>query len=643
MRPENEIKGLGGEPKSLWPKSVFRGTAIESLKPDSAAHDRVLGYLTERLQRSEKAMNNFESRWKAAEVRTQTYIRRSDFEKVLETLNKRGDPSRPLNITVPYVFSTLNSIVTYLMHTFVARRPMFVVETNKEENVQNARMMENLLQHNAEHEKLIKKFRQFFWDGELYGVGIMRTEWKTETGVRSVLRPKTRQVLGVDVTSFFGEPEVEEQAEEYTAFQGTGVTNIEPQNFFPDPSVPMSEVSQDGEFVFWRQNIGKHILLKEQSAGSLRYINYIPSNTSTDDSNDSDRGRVANSPTDRRRGGNALTDSNLIEVHFCSIDLIPRELGLGEETDVRKWIFAIGNRQQILMAEPLTNNHRRHPVVISEPYTLGYELGQPSIADYLGPLQDLMSWYANSHVHNVRTSLNNMFLYNPQMVNENDIKNPAPGKGIRMLPAAFGTDTDRFFRQLDVRDVTARHLDDLQSFTRIADVMSGVNDNIRGAPEPDSSRRTASEVRISAQSAASRLADHARLISSQAITELTMMMCVNYQQYLSEEFYIRVVGNKGIRTPLAVNRDTIAGDFTYPVHDGTLPIDKAAIVDSWKEIFQAVSADPLLRQQHDLSAMLDWIATTSGVSNLKDFKVQQQVGEPGEGSVPLNEIIGGLA
>jgi len=196
---------------------------------------------------------------------------------------------------------------------------------------------------------------------------------------------------------------------------------------------------------------------------------------------------------------------------------------------------------------------------------------------------------------------------------------------------------------LDVRDVTANHMADLQGFTRIADVLSGVNDNIRGIEEQDSSRRTASEVRISAQSAASRLADHARLISSQAITDLAMMMCVNYQQFLSEEFYLRLTGSDGLQVPMAINRDSVAGDFTFPIHDGTLPTDKVALVNVWKEIFQAIAPDPELRQQFDLGAMLDWIAKESGATNLKDFQVNVAVGEPSSSDIPVGDIASQLA
>ncbi len=642
-KPKNKDIGLSGKAKTEWPSQLKTEKAIDGLAPGSDAHREVLDYLMKRLSASERSMENFCPRWTAAEIRAQSYIKKSNFEAIIKNFNDKGEPPRPLNITVPYIFSTINSIVTYLMHTFTRRRPMFQIDTHKDEYIKAARVMEGVLQFNAEHERMAKKLRQFFWDGELYGVAVLRTEWKTETSKRTSLRPKPQTILGLDVSFALGESgETEEITEEYMSFQGTSVQNIAPEHFFPDPTVPMSEVSREGEYVFWKQHFGKHMLLKEQSAGRLKWVNYIPSQSASDEQNDdSRRGLLANSPSSGDEV-NDIEEKNRVDVHFCSIDIIPRELGLSSSMDVEKWVFAVANRQQILMAEKLDHNHNLHPVLVSEPYTLGYELGQPSIADHLGPLQDLISWYANSHVHNVRTSLNNMFLYNPQMINEQDIANPAPGKGIRILPTAIGTDTEKFFRQLDVRDVTANHLADLQNFTRIADVMSGVNDNIRGVEEPNSSRRTASEVRISAQSAASRLADHAQLISSPAISDLSMMMCVNYQQFLSEEFYVRVVGEKGLRTPLAINRDSIAGDFTFPTHDGTLPTDKVALVEVWKEIFTAIAPDPQLRQQYDLAAILDWMASESGADNLRDFKVQVQAGEPQQGQVPLAELAGQL-
>ena len=74
-----------------------------------------------------------------------------------------------LTIQVPYMFSTINTIVTYLFHTFCARKPMFQVNTYKQETMKSAQTIETVLQYNADAKRLIKQLYKFLWDGQVYG------------------------------------------------------------------------------------------------------------------------------------------------------------------------------------------------------------------------------------------------------------------------------------------------------------------------------------------------------------------------------------------------------------------------------------------------------------------------------------------
>ena len=39
---------------------------------------------------------------------------------------------------------------------------------------------------------------------------------------------------------------------------------------------------------------------------------------------------------------------------------------------------------------------------------------------------------------------------------------------------------------------------------------------------------------------------------------------------------------------ITLQPDQIVGDFYYPINDGTLPLDRVALLDIWQQIFQAV-------------------------------------------------------
>lgn len=621
--------------------------AIDLLRPQSSHHTYVLNYLMERIRASESAMSKFYDRWSYAEKRTQAYINVSDYEKLLKEVNDKRGPVSITSVTVPYTFSTIQSIVTYLVHVFCGRKPMFSVGTYKGDQAA-ARMMELALQYNCDHVRLIKQLFQYFNDGELYGVGILKTQWRQKRAMRTVWKAQRPQLFGLDLP--WGQPTRVRSKEMRIVFEGTDVTAIDPFMFFPDPRVPMQEVSRKGEFVAWRSFEGKLNLLKAEEEGLVSWVRDIPKGVSSQYNGSSSRGSLSGGDSHAGSRDAAYVNHSLkdaIQVDQISIEIIPRKLGLGMSESPEKWLFSIGNKGQIIQAEPLDADHGQHPVAIIEPYTLGYGFGQPGISDYLGPMQDSISWFINSHIHNVRSALNNMFIVDPSMVEMQDLKNPEPGKLIRLKKAAYGQDVRQVFQQLQVQDITRSHVTDLDLFIRMGDTLSAVNDNIRGVQD-SGGRKTATEVRASGESAASRLAAHAKLISSQGITDLAEQMAINMQQNLSEEFMVQVIGPKGVMELQKVIPEMLVGDFHFPVNDGTLPLDRVAMLDVWKELYLGIAQDPQLRQQYNMTGLFEFIAELGGAQNLERFRmdivpdqVQQQQIQAGN-ALPLDQALQGL-
>jgi hypothetical protein len=388
----------------------------------------------------------------------------------------------------------------------------------------------------------------------------------------------------------------------------------------------MSEVNKRGEYVWWRSFEGKHHLKKEEAAGTFKWIDSIVQssnhqhNPDTDDTSDRDLISRGIAHPGLSTANENLSTISYYEIMQGSVEVIPAELGLGEQTTPQKWVFAIGNRNQIIQAEPLDLDHDMHPVVVNEPYTLGYGFGQPGMADYLNPIQDLLSWFVNSHMDNVKTALNNMFVVDPSMVEIQDMKKPGAGKIIRLKKAAYGQDVRQALSQLPVTDITTGHIKDFETIIRVGDGLSSVTDNVRGL-QSSGGRKTATEIRTSGEAAASRLAANARLISAQALVDLAEQMSMNTQQNMSQEFYLQLVGRDGLTTPVHITPEHITGDFHYPVHDGTLPIDRVAMLDVWKEIFLGIAQDPEMRQQYNMLAIFEHMAELGGAKNLKQFRV----------------------
>ena len=180
---EHAMDGLEGDAPSEA-KDLER--PIDKLKPKSDEHQKVLQYLLDRLNYSERTMSTFYSRWNYNEQKLQAYINLPDYEKALAASNKTGAPPQITSIVVPYSYATIWTIVTYMVHTFCGRKPMFQVSSYKQETAENAQYMETVLQYNADHTRLILALIQWFLDAETYGVGAMRCLWNEEKAYRSV-------------------------------------------------------------------------------------------------------------------------------------------------------------------------------------------------------------------------------------------------------------------------------------------------------------------------------------------------------------------------------------------------------------------------------------------------------------------------
>jgi hypothetical protein len=614
--------GLGSESEKDWPTvSATQADvpAIDRLTPGSALHEKTLTYLLDRLKISEDEMSKFHPRWEAGERRSQAYINLTDWDKRLKELNESSAPPEVVNVVVPYSFATQATVVTYLVHTFCGRKPILQVGSYKAETMKSAQNMEQVLQYNADHMRLIKHLFQFFQDGEQYGLSVLRTRWKTEKSQRTVWKTGIKY-------GFMNIPigmESQKVKEERVTYSGNEAAAIDPFMFFPDPRVPMNEVNKRGEFVFWRSFDGKHTLLRAEAAGELKHVQHagqMPSSRGANDGNSS-RSLAANGTAQPGRDTADAKTKNYIQVDQGTVDIIPRELGLGTSNKVERWLFTILNKKQIVQAEKLDNDHGMHPVVVSEPYSQGYGFGHLGLSDYLAPTQDTLSWLINSHMDNVKNVLNDMLIVNPNMIEMQDITNPGPGRLIRLKSTFPGGDVRQAVSQLNIHDVTQNHLQDFALFMRMGDVLSSVNDNIRGL-QTTGGRKTATEVRTSAEAASSRLASHAQHISSQALVDLASQFSLNTQQYLDEDFYIDIVGEKGKEAPIHITPEMLVGDFHYPVNDGTLPMDKVAMLDVWKEIFLGVAGDEQLRQQFDITEIFTHVAELGGAKNIDQFKIQ---------------------
>lgn len=621
---------------------------IDLLTPGSDHHEYVLNYLLARLRQAEERMTQFYSRWQIAERKFQAYLSLPNYEQMLKDMNNNSSPPAPAIIVFPYNYASISTAVTYFMKAFCGKKPFFPLGADSFEASEIIRFMEAMTQKHLDATSGVMKIFQIALDGELYGVGAVRCTWKTRRGRRRVVRalsPAERLSFSANPS---GMPSLVRDHEERIVWQGNDLLNIDPYMFFPDPNVPMHLVSEKGEYVFWREFLGKHILIQGQKEGGLKYVDTVePSTGSQHDSrwyNLSQRSLIssgqAHAGENTARGSERINNTYMVDQG--SVEIIPSELGLGPEDYPVKYIFTILNKSQIVQAEPLDLDHGRHPVEVSEPHTMGYGFGQPAMGDYIGPIQDLLSWFIDSHVYNVRSALNNQWLYDPSKIDVKSLKYPQPGKFIPLKPTAYGQDVRAALAQFPVTDVTRNHMADLQTFVRIGDMVSSVNDPMRGVTSAGG-RRTATEVRRTDENAFGRLGERAVLISQMCLTRLAEQIVLNVQQLQDPDTWIKVIGKQNFDK---FGQQLLTADFTYRIHDGTLPLDRVASFDFWKELLLGMAQSPILTKTHSLPRVFEYVAELGGANNISSFRLMADTEIDNlvkQGNmIPLNEAPGNV-
>lgn len=606
----------------VTPDAKYLGKVDPNLSPierlaNPKHHDWVLEQLRQRIKQSELEMTKFHPRWKVAERKFQAYMSLPKYEKMLQDMNNTSKPPSPAIIVFPYQYAVISTINSYQMRVFCARRPIFPLGFTSPGSAEAAPKMETVLQYNSDKTKLIARLRQFFMDGELYGLAVLRNVWKVDTAMRTSWR-------ALSPAEALVRPDMQGRMVPIRSarkvYEGNEVTNIDPYMFLPDPSVPMAECNRRGEFMFCRDFASRIQMKVEESNGRIKYLDKLEPLMGGQDTmwyDLSNRNLVSKGQS---HAGSDIRHKKGLENIFMldhgSINIIPRDWGLGEQDRPQKFLFGVGNRKQIIQCDALDNNHDMHPFIVAEPHSMGYGFGNPSMADYLGPIQDIMSWFIDSHIYNVRAALFNMFVYDPSRIEIADLKKPGPGKMIRLKPTAIGQDVRTAITQLPVNDVTRANIGDLQTFMMIGDTVSAVSDNVRGIPRPGG-RKTATEVRVSGEASLNRLSTDAQFLSSQAVTDLSEQMVLNIQQYQSQQLYLQLLGQEALSL---IQPSDLGGEFIYPTHDGTLPLDRMAMVEVWKEILRALMEDPELRMSYSVPRVFEHAAELAGAVNISSFK-----------------------
>lgn len=611
-----------GEPSS-WKEDIYSKKNYDyeypdglDLKPGSDFHTKLRDKIWQRANESRHEMSKRYDSWRSIDKTLTAYIPLKDKEEAL----KKSDEAKPVSVVFPYSYSMLEALLTYLTMAFF-QDPIFQYEGVEDNDTMGAILMELVIKNHCIKSKVALNVHTMLRDCLSYGIGVTIPGWRRVYGKRPI---KTTVVTESDM----GNQTTEgiEMVDDLI-FEGNDLSNIDPYMWLPDPSVASSDI-QSGEFNGWIDRDNYMNLLSEEAqmdSGmfNVKYLKHRKDKRSTLALDQSDRQK-------RHGGSNELNKSmtnttNPVDTIKMYVTLIPKDWGLSGNEYPEKWYFELAADDVIIACEKADHNHGMYPMSVASPEFDGYSITPIGRMEVLYGLQHTLDFLFNSHIANVRKAINDMLVVDPYLVNINDLKDPQPGKLIRLRRPAWGRGVDKVVQQLGVQDITRANISDSAYITSWMDRISGADTSMQGALRQGGPERlTKGEFQGTRGSAISRLQRIAMLIGIQAMQDIGTMFAVHTQQYMSKSTYVNIVGDKASQlaemfgkkaevTPydLAVNYDLI-------VRDGSIPGGNFS--ESWIELFKVIGQSPELMQQFDISRIFMYVATQLGAKNVEDFK-----------------------
>lgn len=589
-----------------------------SIPKASDTHRQLVKQITSLVNLGLRNRTEKEEKWIDAEESMLAYIPESDDDAIRRGRRRDGEPVYT-TIILPYTYAQVMAAHTYLASVFFSRNPVHQLAGRNGTGEMQVMAMESLLQYQVDVGQMMGAYYLWLYDAPKYGMGILGSYWDKQIIQYSEIVEQDGKLVQRTVQS--------------AGYEGNCVYNISPFDFITDPRVTLAQF-QKGEFVAVRRAIPWNEVIRRKALGYYTNVEELKKSGQTKDQNRGSNQLVRpdttleKSDTVEDRTG---SHPGIIHCYEVYVDLMQKEWGLGTSRYPEKWVFTITQDFEVIIgASPLGMAHGQFPFDVAEPELDAYAAFTRGIPEIMQGVQHTMDWLVNSHFWNVRQTLNNQFVGDPSRIMMRDVMNAnQPGFFFRLRPEAYGSDTRTALTQIPVVDVTRNHMQDLQQMFGIGERVMGISDQMLGMLS-GSGRKTATEVRTSAGFGINRLKTVAEYISAMAFAPHAQKLLQSTQQFFQGPLKLRIVGDAanlaGPEFTNPIGPGDITGQYDFMQIDGTLPIDRMAQANLFKEILMALPNLPQIMMQFDIGKLFAYTAQLSGLKNIDKFRVQ--VGSP---------------
>lgn len=549
--------------------------------------------------------------------------------------NRYGDKDRFQNITVPIVMPQVEAAVTYQASVFLTGIPLFGVSADPAYEDQ-ALQLETIIDNNAIRGGWQREFNMFFRDGFKYGaMAALEVSWTRE--VTAAIETD----IGFSATQ--GKPKNQ-------VWQGNKVKRIDMYNAFFDVRVQPSQMYREGEFFGYTELISRVALKKfmnelpdkmivnevaafESAAGSIgmgldfgalqsyyipeinpiAFLNFNKYQTT----NWLAWAQVADADT------NKIQYKNMYEKTVLYARIIPSDFNIkcAQANTPQIWKFIFINHQILIYAERQTNAHNYLPILMGQPLEDGLGYQTKSLADNVGPIQDITSAISNASIASRRRSISDRTLYDPSRIAKEHINSENPSAKIPVRPAAYGKTVADAVHAFPFRDDQAGiNSQEISQYSAMANMISGQNQVRQG--QFVKGNKTQHEYADVMSHANGRDQQTAMMLEAQVMTPLKEILMMDILQYQGATTLFNREKKRTVPVDPSALRTAV---LSFKVSDGLTPTDKLINADTMQVALQVIGSSPQIAPSYNVGPLFSYLMKTQGAILTPFEKSQPQI------------------
>lgn len=593
--------------KSITLRAPAKIQLAEDLSITESNHQRLLEYVTKRLQMGKQARDQIVPAYEAIDKEIACYLRLDEDDRRRMVDTRLGKGIKPWDVGIPLALVQIDEAITYLLQVCAPDQSMYGATAPKEKQQLATGFASLMNQHDQQFGHYLAYARMFF-DQLKYNFGGNVCDWVVQYG--NTISPDTATGLSRNVQK------------NVVVAMGNCLEPIDPYNILWDVSVPAVELPTKGEFFATVAPQTEFRVRKMAAEGKIfgidRFISQSqpaatyyytrPNIRGTESGNASDSSGFNWVGVLQMMSGNEIAGFEFVNLRCW---LVPKDFGLSSVNEYQIWQLTLAQGKYIVAARPLDNAHGMLPIALGRPWDDGFESQTKSYAEHLLPYQRFSSFQLNVHQRASRKKLYGVTIYDRNIVPLMEQADLLGGKvAANPSPAGQQYDMSKAVHYINDGPDTANTLKDIQS---MADLMQKILPTDMLRQVADLERATKYQAAATVQGANRRNLKIAKILDKQCLSRLRQMQMFNIFQYQDAIEVLSPEGELVKVEPLKLMGQNI--EFT--ISDGLRGLDRLLLIETIKDVLTTIVQSQQAAAQVDIVAAINYY--TSMIGDNTDF------------------------